>query len=75
MNANAECVSVCVCVCVCVHRYIVTTWGFHRSPGCFLWLKKTEAEEEEDEEEEECYKTCRSSDFCSPDWPNPTQEV
>ena len=66
---------------MCMKRYILTTWGFRRSPGCFLLATKRAEEEEKDEdeeeeeEEEEGWKTCRSSDFCSPDSLGPTQEA
>lgn len=36
-----------------VHRYILTTRGFHRSPGCFPMAAGAAEEGEEEEEEEE----------------------
>lgn len=42
---------------------ILTTWGFPAELDASIWLKN----DDEKEEEEEGWKTCRSSDFCSPD--------
>lgn len=50
-----------------MQRYSFTTWGFRRSRGCFILATKRAEEEEKNKEKEEGWKTCRSSDFCSPD--------